>query len=83
MIKLVAKSNWDFTLYEVGESYIISVVFFNSMVDFSRSFKLTKTEKLFNLDQLKELSELIRNNYENYKEREVIPSITSDDLTIL
>lgn len=79
MIKLVTKSNWDFTLYEVGESYIISVVFFNSMVDFSRSFKLTKTEKLFNLDQLKELSELIRNNYENYKEREVIPSIISVD----
>ncbi len=76
MKKLLVKNNWDFTLYEVEENYIISVVFFNSMVDFSRSFKLTTTEKSFNLNQLKELSELIRNNYENYKEREIIPPIT-------
>jgi hypothetical protein len=79
MKKLLAKNSCDFTLYEIEENYIISVVFFNSMVDFSRSFKLTINEKLFNLDQLKELSELIRNNYHNYKEREIIPSITSAD----
>lgn len=76
MIKLITKNNWDFTLYEVGEDYIITVVFFNSIVDFSRSFKLTKNEKLYNLDKLKELSQLIRNNYENYKEREIIPVIS-------
>ena len=73
---VIEKNNWDFTLYEVDEDYIISVVFFNSMVDFSRSFKLTKSEKSFNLDQLKKLSELIRNNYDNYKDREISPSIT-------
>lgn len=82
MVKLIIKNSWDFTLYEVEENYIISVVFFNSMVDFSRSFKLTEIEKLFNLEQLKDLSELIRKNYQDYKEREVIPAITNVDLNI-
>jgi len=82
MIKLITKNNWDFSLYVVREDYIISVVFFNSMMDFSRSFKLTEIEKTFNFDQLKEFSELIRNNYDSYKEREVIPAITSEDLSI-
>jgi hypothetical protein len=77
MTKLIAKIDWDFTLYEVNQNYFISVVFFNSMVDFSRSFKLTKNERLYNLDQLKELSDLIRNNYNNFKEREIIPAISN------
>jgi hypothetical protein len=77
MTKLIAKIDWDFTLYEVDQNYFISVVFFNSMVDFSRSFKLTKNERLYNLDQLKELSDLIRNNYNNFKEREIIPAISN------
>ena len=80
MIKAITKNNWDFTLYEAGKEYIISVVFFNSMVDFSRSFKLTEDEKAFDFEQLKELSELIRNNYNAYKEREIIPAITKEDL---
>ena len=81
MIKPIIKNNWDFTLYEVGKDYIISVVFFNSMIDFSRSFKLTEEEKRFDFNQLKELSELIRTNYDAYKEREVTPAITkADDL---
>jgi hypothetical protein len=77
MTKLIAKIDWDFTLYEVDQNYFISVVFFNSMVDFSRSFKLTKNERLYNLYQLKELSDLIRNNYNNFKEREIIPAISN------
>jgi hypothetical protein len=80
MIKAITKNNWDFTLYEVGEDYIFSVVFFNSMVDFSRSFKLTEKEKNFDFEELKELSELIRNNYDLYKKREIIPAITKEDL---
>ncbi len=80
MIKAITKNNWDFTLYEVGQDYVFSVVFFNSMVDFSRSFKLNENEKTFNFEQLKELSELSRNDYDSYKEREIIPAITKEDL---
>jgi hypothetical protein len=80
MIKAITKNNWDFTLYEVGQDYIFTVVFFNSMVDFSRSFKLNENEKIFKFEQLKELSELIRNDYDSYKEREIIPAITKEDL---
>jgi predicted transcriptional regulator len=80
MIKEIKKNNWDFTLYEVGKEFIISVVFFNSMIDFSRSFKLTDNEKVFQFEQLKELSENIRNNYDVYEEREIIPAITKEDL---
>lgn len=82
MIKAITKNNWDFTLYKVDNEYIISVVFFNSMVDFSRSFKLTEEEKSFDFEQLKELSDLIRNNYNTYKEREIEPAITKEDLDI-
>lgn len=74
-MKEIAKNNWDFTLYQEKEDYIISVVFFNSMVDFSRSFKLTEAEKAFNFEQLKVLSENIRNNYNAYIDREVVPTI--------
>lgn len=80
MIKAITKNNWDFTLYQEGKEYFISVVFFNSMIDFSRSFKLTEEEKLFDFEQLKKLSELIRNNYDAYKEREIVPAITKEDL---
>ena len=74
-MKEIAKHNWDFTLYQDKEDYIISVVFFNSMVDFSRSFKLTEAEKKFNFKQLKALSENIRNNYNAYIDREVVSTI--------
>ena len=77
-IKIKAKHNWDFTLYQIIDEEVISIVFFNSMIDYSRSFKLTEQEKTFDLEKLKELSELIRNNYENFKDREVIPAITSE-----
>lgn len=74
-MKEIAKHNWDFTLYQEKEDYIISVVFFNSMVDFSRSFKLTEAEKKFNFEEFKALSENIRNNYNAYIDREVVPTI--------
>ena len=80
MIKAITKNNWDFTLYEVGDDYIFSVVFFSSLVDFSRCFKLTENEKTFTFEQLKVLAELIRNDYDSYKIREIIPAITKEDL---
>lgn len=79
-VKIKAKNNWDFVLYQVGEEEIISVVFFNSMVDYSRSFKLTKQEKLYGFEELKKLSEEIRNNYDLFKEREVIPTVINEEL---
>lgn len=69
------RNNWDFTLYEVDEKKIISVVFYNSYVDISKSFVLNKEEELYNFEELKKLSENIRNNYEAFKDREIIPSL--------
>jgi len=66
---------WDFTLYDVNEKKIISVVFHNSFVDTSKSFRLQEGEEKFDFERLKELSEHIRNNYELYKYREIIPSL--------
>jgi hypothetical protein len=80
-IKIKAKNNWDFTLYQVNQEEIISVVFFNSMFDFSRSFKLNEIERNFDFEKLKELSEQIRNNYDLFKDREVIPAIISESPT--
>jgi hypothetical protein len=80
-IKIKAKNNWDFTLYQVNQEEILSVVFFNSMFDFSRSFKLNEIERNFDFEKLKELSEKIRNNYDLFKDREVIPAIISESPT--
>jgi len=44
MKKELQKNNWDFTLYDVDGIKIISVVFFNSFMDISRSFLLKNKE---------------------------------------
>ena len=75
MVKELYSRNWDFTLYQMEDNYVISVVFFG-MVDFHRSFYLHTNEFDENYEQLKNLSEQIRNNYDDYKIREVIPAIT-------
>lgn len=74
MIKELYISNWDFTLYQVDDKTVISVVFLG-LVDFHRSFYLLPNELTENYESLKGLSENIRNNYDNYKEREVVPAI--------
>ncbi|WP_108809414.1 hypothetical protein [Aquimarina spinulae] len=74
-MKQLFKNNWDFVLYEVDGKKIISVVFYSSYVDVSKSFQLNSTEENFNFEQLKDLAEQIRNDYESYKIREIIPSI--------
>ncbi len=75
MKKELLKNNWDFILYDVDGKKIIKVVFFNSYVDTSKSFFLKKEEEDFSFEEFKKLSEAIRNNYELYRERELIPSI--------
>lgn len=74
-MKELYSNNWDFTLYDVDGEKIISVVFHNSFVDTSKSFRLKKDEEKFSFEELKKLSEHIRNNYELYKDREVTPSL--------
>jgi hypothetical protein len=74
MVKKLYVRNWDFTLYQINDKYVISVVFFG-LVDFHRSFYLQPLELVDDYEQLKNLSEKIRNNYENYKSREIVPAI--------
>ena len=74
MKKVLAKNNWDFILYDDEGEKIITVVFYNSFVDISKSFRLTKDEVCYNFEELKTLSETIRSNYDLYKDREIIPS---------
>jgi len=71
MKKEIAKNNWDFILYELDGEYILKVVFYSSYVDTSRKFKLSKEEASLDFEELKKLSERIRNNYEEYKDREI------------
>ena len=78
MIKKIMKNNWDFTLYQVNEELVFTVVFHSSRIDFSRSFQLVENEKNFDFEGLKKLSEQIRNNYEVFKDREIIPAITTE-----
>jgi hypothetical protein len=75
MKKELQKNNWDFTLYDVDGKKIISVVFYNSFVDISRSFLLNKEEENYNFEELKKLSEEVRKNYELFKDREITPSL--------
>lgn len=67
------KHNWDFILYEEDGKKIFRVVFYQSFTDTSREFRLIGEELNYNFEELKELAEDIRNNYENYKDREIKP----------
>jgi hypothetical protein len=80
MIKELYTRNWDYTVYQVNDQKVISVVFFG-MVDYHRSFFLLPDEIPQDFELLKTLSEYIRNNYESYKDREIIPAITAESLT--
>ncbi len=71
MRKEIMDSPWDFTLYEENNKKILDVVYCNSFVDYSRKFLLQGDELNYDFDQLKKLAEEIRNNYENYKDREI------------
>ncbi len=68
-MKVVAKKNWVYRVYEDGDSYIISVPFGHSYIDFSRAFKVG-LESLDD-DYLSKKSQNIVDNYELYKEFEV------------
>ncbi|MEK6476060.1 hypothetical protein WJR50_00955 [Catalinimonas sp. 4WD22] len=75
VLEKVAKNNWDFILYKTNHGFVLNVVFSSSMVDFSRSFKLTNEEASLDFEGLKQLSEQIRSNYEVFKDREIVPVI--------
>lgn len=67
------KHNWDFILYEEDDKNNFRVVFYQSFTGTSREFKLTGEELNYNFEELKELAEDIRSNYEKYKDREIRP----------
>lgn len=62
---------WNFILYKENGEKIIDVDFFKSFVDTSKKFKLQRDEVEYDFDQLKALAEDIRQNYDNYKDREI------------
>lgn len=54
---------------------IISVVFCNSFVDYSRSFLLRKEEECYSFEEFAILAEKIRNNVTIYEDREIVPTL--------
>ncbi|KZS39572.1 hypothetical protein AWE51_07920 [Aquimarina aggregata] len=74
-MEVVLKSSWDFILRKKENYYIFNVVFCNSAIDYSRSFKFLEDEIKIELESMKNLSEEIRKNPDNYADREIIPSI--------
>ena len=75
MKELVQKKDWDYSIYNVNGKKIISVVFYNSFVDYSRSFLLRKEEEYYNFEEFAVLAEKIRNNVTIYEGREIVPSL--------
>lgn len=78
MLKIIAKSSWDFILFEDDDKKILTVVFYDMGIDYTRSFYLNKDELSTDITTIAHLSENIRNNYLKYKDREITPSITSE-----
>lgn len=72
MRKELLDSPWDFTLYEENRTRILEVIYCNGFVDYSREFILKEEEFNYNFEQLKQLAEDIRKNYESYKDREIV-----------
>lgn len=75
MKKLVQKKDWDYYIYHINGKKIISVVFVNSFVDYSRSFLLRKEEERYSVEEFALLAEKIRNNVTIYEDREIIPTL--------
>jgi hypothetical protein len=75
MKKLVQKKDWDYSIYNVNGVKIISVVFYNSFVDYSRSFLLRKEEEYYSFEEFAILAEKIRNNVTIYEDREIVPTL--------
>lgn len=63
---------WDFILYQVDKKKVISVIFHNSFIDTLHSFYLEGEENNYDLEKLIALADRIRNNYNDYKDREII-----------
>lgn len=78
MIKKLYWENWNFTLYQVDDKLVLSVVFFG-MVDYHRSFYINQDQYEGAYENLKNISENIRNNYENFKDMEIVPAITNEN----
>ena len=77
MVRELYKKNSDYTIYQADHLTIISVVFFG-LVNYQRSFYLLPNEISTDYESLSNLPEQIRNNYDNYKGREVVPAITRE-----
>ena len=73
-IKNVFSKNWDYEVYLIGDKTIITIMFFG-LIDYQRSFYLYDYEILEGYEKLNSLAEIIRNNYEEYQNREIIPAI--------
>ncbi|MFN3405303.1 MAG: hypothetical protein ACK40G_14480 [Cytophagaceae bacterium] len=65
------KKNWDFVLYEKDGERFLEVVFFDKPIDYTRTFSLQDVNIILDVSYLSQLSEMIRNNYESYKDSEV------------
>jgi hypothetical protein len=65
---------WDFSLYEVDGKKVLTVIFMDR-IDYPRSFHLLKEEEDLSKNDLMKLSKKIRDNYEAYESREIVPPI--------
>ena len=74
-IKEIYIKRWDYILYEIDDKKILTVMFFASYVDYLRSFYLEGSELNLNYEELSVLAERIRFNYDDFKNREIIPPI--------
>ncbi|EFS98348.1 hypothetical protein HMPREF1977_0344 [Capnocytophaga ochracea F0287] len=74
-IKEIYIKRWDYILYEIDDKKILTVMFFASYIDYPRSFYLEGSELNLNYDELSVLAERIRFNYDDFKNREIIPPI--------
>ncbi|MGO4742385.1 hypothetical protein [Serratia quinivorans] len=78
-IKLLYISKFYYSIYSVDDKFAVSVVFFNSYIDTSTEFWLTKDdiEKYKTCGELYSLVEKIRLTPDQYKDRELPENISS------
>ncbi len=75
VLEELAKHPWDFIVFKTDNGFVMNVVFHASAMDYSRSFRLNETEARQGMEDLKKLSERIRNDYESFKDREITPVV--------
>ena len=71
--EVIRKESWNYILYKYGTRRLLTVIFWGSFIDVSRSFWMGEEIDQLPADCIRHLADKIRNNYTQFKSIEITP----------